>query len=77
MAAPLKAHKSERRTPHNIPMKSLSEMEKEYILMALDETNWNISGRITSYNVCYTKLLRKNNQLAMIQAGIFFANFSS
>jgi chemotaxis protein methyltransferase CheR len=45
LAAPLKAPKSDRRTPHDIPMKSLSEMEKEYILMALNETNWNISGR--------------------------------
>jgi len=45
LATPLKTHKSDRRTPHNLPMKSLSEMEKEHILMALNETNWNISGR--------------------------------
>jgi transcriptional regulator with GAF, ATPase, and Fis domain len=26
-------------------MKSLSEMEKEYILQTLNKTNWNISGK--------------------------------
>ena len=45
LAAPLKAPKSDRKTSNNLPMKSLSEMEKEYILQALDKTNWNISGK--------------------------------
>jgi len=45
LASPLIAFKSDHRTPHNIPMKSLSEMEKEYILQALNKTNWNISGK--------------------------------
>ena len=45
LASPLIASKSDHRTPHNIPMKSLSEMEKEYILQALNKTNWNISGK--------------------------------
>lgn len=29
----------------NLPMKSLAEMEKEYILRALNQTYWNISGK--------------------------------
>jgi len=45
LAAPLKAPDSDYRTPHNMPMKSLSEVEKEYILQALNKTNWNISGK--------------------------------
>ena len=45
LAAPLKALDSDHRTPHDMPMKSLSEMEKEYILQALNKTNWNISGK--------------------------------
>ena len=45
LAAPLKASASDDSTPHNAPMKSLSEMEKEYILQALNKTNWNISGK--------------------------------
>ena len=45
LSAPLKAPKSDHRTPHNIPMKSLSEMEKEHILEALNKTNWNITGK--------------------------------
>jgi len=45
LAAPMKALASDDSTPHNAPMKSLSEMEKEYILQALNKTNWNISGK--------------------------------
>jgi len=45
LAAPLKAPDSDHSTPHNAPMKSLSEMEKAYILQALRKTNWNISGK--------------------------------
>jgi chemotaxis protein methyltransferase CheR len=45
LAAPLKAPESDNSTPHNAPMKSLSEMEKEYIMQALRKTNWNISGK--------------------------------
>ena len=45
LAAPLKAPESDDSTPHNVPMKSLSEMEKEYIMQALRKTNWNISGK--------------------------------
>ena len=45
LAAPLKAPASDDSTPHNVPMKSLSEMEKEYIMQALRKTNWNISGK--------------------------------
>jgi chemotaxis protein methyltransferase CheR len=45
LAAPLKAPETDDSTPHNAPMKSLSEMEKEYIMQALRKTNWNISGK--------------------------------
>ena len=45
LAAPLKAPESDAGAPHNAPMKSLSEMEKEYIMQALRKTNWNISGK--------------------------------
>ena len=45
LAAPLKAPASDDSTPNNAPMKSLSEMEKEYIMQALRKTNWNISGK--------------------------------
>ena len=45
LAAPLKAPDFDHRAPHDIPMKSLSEMEKEYIIQALNKTNWNISGK--------------------------------
>ena len=31
--------------PPNLPMKSLAEMEKEYILRALNQSYWNISGK--------------------------------
>ena len=43
--APLKTPETEDSTLHNAPMKSLAEMEKEYILQALRKTNWNISGK--------------------------------
>jgi len=45
LAAPLIAPASDDSTPNNAPMKSLSEMEKEYIIQALRKTNWNISGK--------------------------------
>jgi len=45
LATPLEAPESGDSTRHNVPMKSLSEMEKEYILQALRKTNWNISGK--------------------------------
>ncbi len=45
LAAPLKAPETDDSTLHNAPMKSLAEMEKEYILQALRKTNWNISGK--------------------------------
>ena len=45
MAAPLKALDTNGSTLYNTPMKSLSEMEKEYILQTLNKTNWNISGK--------------------------------
>jgi len=45
LATPLKAPASDDSTPHNAPMKSLSEMEKGYIMQALRKTNWNISGK--------------------------------
>ncbi len=45
LAVPLKAPESGDSTPHNAPMKTLSEMEKEYILQVLRKTNWNISGK--------------------------------
>jgi PAS domain S-box-containing protein len=45
LAKPLKAFASDDSIPHNAPMKSLSEMEKEYIMQALRKTNWNISGK--------------------------------
>jgi len=45
LAAPLKAPASDNRAPLNAPMKTLSDMEKAYILRALRKTNWNISGK--------------------------------
>ncbi|MFC1515218.1 sigma-54 interaction domain-containing protein [Thermodesulfobacteriota bacterium] len=45
LAAPLKAPESDDSTPHGVPMKSLLEMEKDYILQVLNKTNWNISGK--------------------------------
>ena len=45
LAAPLKPIDSDESLPHHVPMKSLAEMEKEYILEALRKTHWNISGQ--------------------------------
>ena len=45
LAAPLEAPVSDDSNPLSAPMKSLSEMEKAYILQALKKTNWNISGK--------------------------------
>jgi len=45
LATPLKAPASDDSTPNNASMKSLSEMEKKYIMQALRKTNWNISGK--------------------------------
>ena len=45
LAAPLKPSKSDETIPDHIPMKSLLEMEKEYILKALRQTHWNVSGK--------------------------------
>jgi len=45
LVAPLRAPASDESTPHDAPMKSLSEMEKKYILQVLRKTNWNISGK--------------------------------
>ncbi len=45
LASPLKAPASDESPPHDAPMKSLSEMEKAYILQALRKTDWNISGK--------------------------------
>ena len=45
LATQLKAPDSDGNTLHDVPMKSLSEMEKEYILQTLNKTNWNISGK--------------------------------
>jgi len=45
LAAPLEAPTSTSGSPPDVPIKTLSEMEKEYILQALSKTNWNISGQ--------------------------------
>jgi len=46
LGAHLKSPESdETAPPHHAPMKSLEEMEKEYILEALQKTHWNISGK--------------------------------
>jgi chemotaxis protein methyltransferase CheR len=44
LAAPLESPTSTSGNPPDAPIKTLSEMEKEYILQALSKTNWNISG---------------------------------
>ena len=44
LAAPLKVTGSDPSTPNSVPMKSLSEVETEYIVQVLNKTNWNISG---------------------------------
>jgi len=48
LAAPLKTPVLDDSSPPDTSMKSLSEMEKEYILQALEKTNWNISGKYGS-----------------------------
>jgi chemotaxis protein methyltransferase CheR len=45
LAAPLEVPMSTLGSPPNAPIKTLLEMEKEYILQALSKTNWNISGQ--------------------------------
>lgn len=45
LAGPLKTTGSDDGISYDAPMKSLSEMEKDYILQALRKTNWNISGK--------------------------------
>jgi chemotaxis protein methyltransferase CheR len=45
LAAPLEAPTSTLGSRPDAPIKTLSEMEKEYILQALSKTNWNISGQ--------------------------------
>ncbi len=45
LASPLQSTEPKAAVPQNTPMKSLSEMEKEYILQALKRTNWNIFGK--------------------------------
>ena len=45
LAAPLETPASTSGNPPDAPIKTLSEMEKDYILQALRKTNWNISGR--------------------------------
>jgi chemotaxis protein methyltransferase CheR len=45
LAAPLEAPMSTIGNPPDAPIKTLSEMEKDYILQALSKTNWNISGQ--------------------------------
>jgi chemotaxis protein methyltransferase CheR len=45
LASPLSPPKSGPGDPQIAPMKRLSEMEKDYILQALNKTNWNVSGQ--------------------------------
>jgi chemotaxis protein methyltransferase CheR len=45
LAAPLKGPESDGGIPYDTPMKTLSEMERDYILQALRKTDWNISGK--------------------------------
>jgi formate hydrogenlyase transcriptional activator len=45
LASPLKSPEAKTVVPENIPMKSLSKMERDYILQALEKSNWNISGK--------------------------------
>jgi chemotaxis protein methyltransferase CheR len=45
LASPLQSTEPKAAVPQNTPMKPLSEMEKEYILQALEKSNWNISGK--------------------------------
>jgi len=45
LTALLKVLESDDGASRDLPMKSLPEMEKDYILQALRKTNWNISGK--------------------------------
>jgi len=45
LATPLEVPMSTLGSPPNAPIKTLSEMEKDYILQVLRKTNWNISGK--------------------------------
>jgi len=45
LASPLKTPEAKTVIPQNTPMKSLAEMERDYILLALEKSNWNISGK--------------------------------
>ena len=45
LASPLKPPEAKTILPQNEPMKSLSAMERDYILQALEMCNWNISGK--------------------------------
>jgi PAS domain S-box-containing protein len=45
LAAPLESPTSTSGNPPDAPVKTLSELEKDYILQVLRKTNWNISGK--------------------------------
>lgn len=45
LAAPLESPTSTSDNPPDAPVKTLSELEKDYILQVLRKTNWNISGK--------------------------------
>ncbi|MDX2493644.1 MAG: sigma 54-interacting transcriptional regulator, partial [Desulfuromusa sp.] len=45
LAAPLKASRKQEEITQTAPLKSLTEMEKEYILQALRKTHWNVTGK--------------------------------
>ena len=45
LAAPLESPTSTSGNPSDTPIKTLSELEKDYILHVLRKTNWNISGK--------------------------------
>ena len=45
LAAPLESPTSTSGNPPDAPIKTLSELEKDYILQVLRKTNWNISGK--------------------------------
>jgi len=44
LAAPLESPTLTSGNPHDTPIKTLSELEKDHILQVLRKTNWNISG---------------------------------
>jgi PAS domain S-box-containing protein len=45
LAGPLKNALPESNSEHKEPMKSMAEMEEEYILKALKKTHWNVTGK--------------------------------